>query len=72
MGNLLSKPKMPEADPEIERRRKQEQARADAEKEKETQKTLREETLISTGSGTRNSLFSSGRKGFSLRSLLGG
>lgn len=68
-----STPKAPEEDPEVKRRREEEQRRAEAERDKEIQENLRTETVTSsTSAGTRKSLFSKGRGGFQLRSLLGG
>lgn len=69
---IMSKPKTPKVDPEIERRRKEEEERAEAERQAEIQKGLRNET-ISSSSTSRNGLLSKGKKGFGseLRSLLG-
>ncbi len=67
-------PEPPKPDPEIERRKKEEAERAEAQRIAEIEKRLRSETAFfsnSRGSG-RGTLLSSGRKGFSLRSLLSG
>lgn len=75
MGKVLgggSKPKAPKPDPEIERRRQEEERKAEEEKQRQIQENLRNETLVGTGSSSRNSLLTKGRRGFNLRSLLGG